>query len=160
MTATEQGQAALQETPSGESDARERAIIHDIGKCGHYLHQVWGGRGGQEPMLAYIYQCGGEIGQSMLLEHFPIASASLSEVLAKLERMGFITRERDEADRRRFTVRLTDAGSERAQTYLAQIDAFRKRAFAGLDDEELDELERLLDHVVRQWEEAPCPTSR
>ena len=51
-----------------------------------------------------------EIGQKELAHILNIRSQSLGELLAKLERNGYITRTPSEADRRGMDIRLTESG--------------------------------------------------
>ena len=135
-----------------ETTALERAIIHDLGQCGHYLHLNAGGRGGQMPVLSHLYLCGGNMSQAALGEHFCLKSGSLSEVLSKLEGEGLVERTRSEGDRRKATVTLTEAGSARAEEYLRFRLIFEQNAFSCLSDSEKTQLKDMLDRVVAHWE--------
>ncbi|MDR3358273.1 MAG: MarR family transcriptional regulator [Desulfovibrio sp.] len=90
--------------------------------------------------------------QRDLLEMLNVRSASLSEVLGKLEHRGFIERERDEQDKRNFVITVTGQGSA---AVAASEDARRKSAdspFASLSEDERQRLAELLDKVVRALE--------
>lgn len=76
---------------------------------------------------------------------------SLSELLAKLEEKGFITREKSEEDGRVTVVKLTEAGAEAAPSP-DEMDR-RSDALDCLDDDERTELEGLVDKVVASLEE-------
>jgi DNA-binding MarR family transcriptional regulator len=117
----------------------------DHGGPGHAGHA-------QERVLAIVRQRGG-MSQRELLELLDVRSASLSEVLAKLERNGLIARRRDDADRRGFTVAVTDKGEAACS---GQADLRRESAaalFAGLDPAERETLGRLLAKLVASLEE-------
>ena len=135
-----------------EGTALERAIIHDLGQCGHYLHLNAGGRGGQMPVLSRLYLCGGSMSQAGLGEHFCLKSGSLSEVLSKLEAEGLVQRTRSEGDRRKATVTLTETGSKRAEEHLRYRQEFERNAFSCLSDSEKTQLADMLDRVVAHWE--------
>ena len=137
--------------------SREHAILHDLAACGHYIHVHQGGRAGQEPIIGFMRLEGGTVTQGALAEHFELASGSISEVLSKLEREGLCIREKDDSDRRKVVVRLTPEGCRRADSYIEERREFEETGFACLSDAERDELLRLLDKVVAQWEEVRCP---
>ena len=75
---------------------------------------------------------------------------SLSELLAKLEEKGFVTREKSEEDGRVTVVRLTEDGAKAAPS----PDQMRERADAleCLDDDERAQLEQLTDKVTSSLE--------
>jgi DNA-binding MarR family transcriptional regulator len=86
----------------------------------------------------------GPIGQRELGETMGIDPSVLVTMLNPLEESGFVTRRRDDGDRRRHTVVLTDAGTTRlAAAARAQREA-EDVLFAGLDDGEREQLRRLL----------------
>lgn len=81
-----------------------------------------------------------------------IASGSLSELLAKLEAEGLITRLRSEADRRQLTITLTPAGEARAREVLRSWDEFDETAMACLEDDEVAQLADTLDRLADHWQ--------
>ncbi|CAK7018128.1 MAG: hypothetical protein DELT_02325 [Desulfovibrio sp.] len=94
----------------------------------------------------------GPMTQRDLLETLDVRSASLSEVLAKLEHAGFIARERDERDKRSVTVRATEAGAAETERIreLRRQDA--ETVFAALDETEKQQLQTLLGKVLTTLE--------
>ncbi|KAB1443193.1 MarR family winged helix-turn-helix transcriptional regulator [Pseudodesulfovibrio senegalensis] len=117
----------------------------------------WRGRGApqahhaQGRVLAIIHDKG-PISQGELLEMLDIRSSSLSELLGKLQSKGLIERERNEADRRSFTIRATALADELMQ---AQGDAdgdVSRLMFSLLDPEEREILHGLLLKVVRSMQ--------
>ena len=91
--------------------------------------------------------------QYHLLEEFQIKSGTLSEVLTKLETDGMIERFRDDADKRKQVVRLTEQGNSCVAETIQVLDNFEAHAFDALSDEERRELLGLLDRVIEHWEE-------
>ena len=81
------------------------------------------------------------------------ASASLSEVVTKLEAEGLLSRERSEVDRRQLTLTLTDEGALRARAFVESRLRFEKEAFGCLDAEETGELLALLERLSAHWEQ-------
>jgi DNA-binding MarR family transcriptional regulator len=86
----------------------------------------------------------GPMGQRELGESMGIDPSILVTMLNPLEESGFVTRRRDAADRRRHTVLLTNAGKKQlTKAARAQREA-EDVVFAGLDDEQREQLRRLL----------------
>lgn len=76
---------------------------------------------------------------------------SLSELLAKLEEKGFVTREKSEQDGRVTVVKLTEAGAAAAPT--AQQMGNHDDVLDCLSDEEQEQFEALVDKVIASLEE-------
>ena len=146
MRETQFQEAALTEPPN-------RRLLHDLGYFGHYLHLHAGGRGGKQFVIISLVLHGGEMSQRDLLEHACISSASLSEVLAKLEAEGLVTRTKSEEDRRLLAVALTEAGREKAEEVLEYKNRFEEESFACFDEEERAQLLDYLDRLVTHWHE-------
>lgn len=72
---------------------------------------------------------------------------TISALIRQLENSGLIARALDTQDRRKFNIRITDAGrrlvQEHAQRHLSSLDA----AMAVLDNTEIETLSRLLDKL-------------
>ena len=105
------------ETP----ETPERRVLHDIGFFGHFIYTRRGGRGGKQHVLKTLYYADGQMTQRVLLEKTKTTSASLSEVVGKLESAGLVERERSEADRRQLVVRLTDEGREAGDLTVIEV---------------------------------------
>ena len=144
MRETQFQEAALTEPPN-------RRLLHDLGYFGHYLHLHAGGRGGKQFVIISLVLHGGEMSQRDLLEHACISSASLSEVLAKLEAEGLVTRTKSEEDRRLLAVALTEAGREKAEEVLEYKNRFEEESFACFDEQERTQLLDYLDRLVKHW---------
>lgn len=98
----------------------------------------------------------GPLSQRELGETMGIDPSILVTMLNPLEESGFVTRERDRADRRRHIVRITAAGRKRlTQAARAQREA-EDALFAVLDDDQRKQLRELL---VALRDAAPCPES-
>lgn len=131
----------------------EQRILHDLGYFGYFLHLHHGGRSGKQHVLARLLEAGGTMAQRALQESSPIASASLSELLAKLEGEGLVTRLRSQTDRRQQTIALTEAGRARAREVVEERRAFERRALACLTEDEVDDLADKLDRLAAHWRE-------
>ena len=138
-----------------EKDAEptpELQILRKLGYFGYYLHMHWGGRNGKQHILIELLGHDGHMTQRDLQEASCITSASLSEVVAKLEAEGLVTRERFETDRRQLTITLTSEGDARARALLESRQEFERRAFECLTDKERAELLGVLERVAANWE--------
>ena len=140
----------------GEKDpgqSTEMRILRNLGYFGYYLHVHWGGRNGKQHILIELHAHDGQMTQRDLQEASCITSASLSEVIAKLEAEGLVTRERSETDRRQLTVTLTEEGSARAREVIRTRAEFERAAFDCLSPEETARLAGTLDRVAARWME-------
>lgn len=115
--------------------------------CGHHLHHR-GRRGGQNGILALLAEKE-SMDQKELQQLLQIQPGSVSEILMKLERKGFITREKNEEDRRRSVVWLTEKGKEALKEQNSQEE--ETDMFAALNEEEKSELKRLLKKLLESW---------
>ncbi len=102
-------------------------------------------------MLIRLLKSGGSLTQRELQEVGGTASASMSEVLAKLESEGLIERVPLETDARQRMVRLTSAGAAKATDIEAHRLRFEKDALSPLSEEEQGELAGMLDRVAAHW---------
>lgn len=100
-----------------------------------------GRRGDTRERILRILMRHGEVSQRALQEHLGVQPGSLSELLAKMENGGLITRERDGEDKRRVTLGLTDEGKAAAAEASAKDEESR---FAALTTEEKETLRALL----------------
>jgi DNA-binding MarR family transcriptional regulator len=95
----------------------------------------------------------GSMSQRELGERMAIDPSILVTMLNPLEESGFVTRQRDAADRRRHIVLLTDAGKKQlTKAARAQRDA-EGTLFAGLDNDQRMELRELL---LALWQSGPA----
>ncbi|MCH3948549.1 MAG: MarR family transcriptional regulator [Olsenella sp.] len=126
--------------------------MRDLGYFGHFLHLHTGGRSGKQHMLERILDEGGTVGQRELQDTVPISSAALSEVLAKLESEGLITRTRSQSDKRQLDVSLTADGQAEAKLCAEKRAKFEEEAFSVLSEEERTQLLEVLDRLMAHWQ--------
>lgn len=126
--------------------------MRDLGYFGHFLHLHAGGRSGKQRMLERILREGGTISQRELQDTVPISSAAVSEVLAKLEFEGLITRRRSESDKRQLDVTLTAEGEVEAQVCAEKRAKFETEALSVLTEDERCQLLGMLDRLMSHWQ--------
>lgn len=119
--------------------------------CGRVLGQFAGRHRAQRKILRILREQG-PISQKELQEILGIQSGSMSEIAAKLESRGLIARGRDQADKRKITLSITEKGLE----WVVQRDGEgirqrRAELFSALTEEERGTLEALLDKLAADW---------
>ena len=92
-----------------------------------------------------------EISQKELAHILNIRSQSLGELLAKLERSGYITRTPSEVDRRGMDIRLTDSGKAVSEQDVEP--AHQESFFDCLNEEEQTTLSDYLERLIKNLEE-------
>lgn len=153
VSSNRKGAAVCDTGDRPEESSTARRIMRHFGYFGYYLHVHWGGRNGKQQILIELLANGSTMTQREIQEASCITSASLSEVIAKLEAEGLVARERSETDRRQLTVTLTPEGEERAREALRTRAEFEERAFDCLAPAEREELSRTLERVAARWKE-------
>lgn len=137
------------EEPLEQSRSAEKTLGQLLDRCGHvFTHRIGGSRRGRGSIMPLLAQKPG-ITQKELAEILGVQSASVSEVLRKLERKGFVKREKAEQDRRSVRVTLTEAGWE----HLNRPESDLSEAFQALTAEEQAQLTELLQKLLRDWEQ-------
>ncbi|MCI6273891.1 MarR family winged helix-turn-helix transcriptional regulator [Tractidigestivibacter sp.] len=137
--------------PKEHGTSVESRIMRDLGYFGHFLHLHAGGRSGKQHMLERILNEGGTVGQRELQDTVPISSAAVSEVLAKLEDGGLITRTRSECDKRQLDVTLTADGWVEARVCAERRAKFETEALSVLTEDERVRLLDMLDRLIGHW---------
>ncbi|MDR3288065.1 MAG: MarR family transcriptional regulator [Peptococcaceae bacterium] len=114
---------------------------------------------GQWRILSFL-ATHGPITQRDLLDVAQIRSASLSELLRKLEGKKLITRSRDAADRRNVNVAITEWGRKTIDENAHIQQATADELFAVLSDVEQEQLALLLDKLLETWRQKHHGSSR
>jgi Transcriptional regulators len=87
--------------------------------------------------------------QKELLERLGIRSASLSELIKRMEMVGLVTRQQGVTDKRVTNIFLTDAGRNGAREALAALGGMIDALFVNLDESECRTLAELLDKLAQ-----------
>ncbi len=150
----ERGEAREHCERSGEGRGHGccRREIPDDGSLASLLHQCMhsirhgDGRSMGQGRILHILDETGELSQRELQERLGVQPGSLSEILGKLESKGQIRRSRDEQDKRKATLYITEEG--RRALAAAGMQPEQKDPFAALSAEEQETLRTLLNKVL------------
>ncbi|MDR3309810.1 MAG: MarR family transcriptional regulator [Oscillospiraceae bacterium] len=113
---------------------------------GYRPRQGWNRKLSQRRILLILDRWG-TMTQRELMGILGIRSASLSELLAKIEADGFISRTPSEQDKRSVSISLTETG--KAETGKAEQP---ETAFGALSAEEKRSITAILEKLVRSWD--------
>jgi DNA-binding MarR family transcriptional regulator len=125
-------------------------IVHLIGdvRAAMEVHfKRYGLSPGRFTLLMLLVRSGGRTSPSELSGRTRFTRSTVTGLLETLEKDGFVVRERDETDRRRLDVVLTDEGRARFVEILP--DHFRRiGAFlGGLDDDDLARMDAVVEKI-------------
>ncbi len=131
----------------------QRENQNDIGyllsACAERFNRSGGQKNSQKRIL-HILRKKNVIPQKVLQEILQIKPGSLSELLAKMEDRNYIERYRDETDKRKVMVRITEEGIAYSKEMHARYHGDRK--FYALNDEEKETLRTLLKKLLAETE--------
>ena len=131
----------------------DMTLLHLFYQCSHLLHAS-GKYRGQGRLLVQLLKHG-TLTQRELIQMTGRRSATLSEQLDNMEKAGYITRSRNETDRRNVDVSLTPLGQETAADAQRCHAERARRLFSVLNEEEKDQLSGLLQKLQISWKELP-----
>ena len=126
--------------------SRRDKITFQLKALGHILRMMPETRDGQNRVLSILTEKG-TLSQRELTELADIRSASMSEMVMKLEMNGYVRRFPNPRDHRSLCVSLTEAGAVAARA-LAEN---RTDLYEGMDEEELERLLATLEKLGDRW---------
>lgn len=130
----------------GENGGSELEKI--LGKCmrflQHHLH-----RGGGKGKIIHILAKRESLTQKELQDILEIKPGSVSEIISKLEDKGLIKRQKDEEDKRKVVLHITEQGKKFAKEHLERKNS--ENIFAGLTEDEQEQLKTLLKKLLNSW---------
>ena len=91
-----------------------------------------------------------KLSQKEMQERLRIQAGSLSELVSKLEAKGLLTRERDESDKRKISLKITPDGLEAVNRPPKEAEG--QDPFTVLNEEEQETLRRLLTKILENKE--------
>lgn len=132
-------------------DEQNASLLDDrlhklLRRCGHVLYHQAHHSQQDEVLLMLARQ--GAMNQKQIQQQLSVQAGSASELISKLESKQFVQRSRDEHDRRRVVLSLTEKGQ-----LAARIHAERptEDLFSGLNAEEKETMIRLLNKLHVSW---------
>ncbi len=133
-----------------QKDMNDELAIN-LRRLGHSLRALSDGPGSQKHVLTVLMESD-SLTQCELTEILHIKPGSVSEVLAKLEKAGLITRTENEKDHRTTDIRLTRSGRVRAEEAVAQRTRRQAEMFSCLTDPQKKELLHLITKLNQDWD--------
>jgi len=115
-------------------------------QCGHYLYHHTAGP--RQMTVLQLLQKNGPMSQQEIQEMLDIQAGSVSELISKLESKGFLMRQRDETDRRKVVIFLTNRGQ--ALEVKSQEEILSRR-YSSLDETQQEQFLELLDRLLNDW---------
>ena len=137
--AAERGEPGRNRTP----EDRLTGLLNGISRfMFHHRHPM------VQDQVLQMLAANGPMTQKEIQEQLNIRAGSCSELISKLEAKNHITRERDESDRRRVVIRLTERG-EHEQRFVSAAQP--EHPFDVLSPDEQAQLIQLLKKVLDNW---------
>ncbi|WP_278234692.1 MarR family winged helix-turn-helix transcriptional regulator [Isoptericola sp. AK164] len=103
---------------------------------------------------ALLHLMGGPLTQREIAARNGVTEQTMSRIVARLERSGYVTRDDDPRDRRRRAVTITDLG-RRVALEAAQFQPAEDLTARGLDEDQVEALRELLVAMVRAQRAEP-----
>jgi DNA-binding MarR family transcriptional regulator len=97
----------------------------------------------------------GPVSQQELADRLGLEKSTVSRLAAGLEKRGWLSRERDEANRRVYRLRLTEAGGDAVTRITAHLEGSHDRILAALTDQERAGLTLGLAGLARVMDDLP-----
>lgn len=104
-------------------------------------------------LLHRIYQNGGSMPQRELVHINFRNRATTSRVLSRLENKGLVVKNRFEGDAKQYNLVLTKEGVQLIEGLLPKAKELRKKAFVGIDEEDLKIFLTVLESVRKNYGE-------
>lgn len=107
---------------------------------------------GQFAVMEALYSKG-RLSTGEVMEKILSTSGNIPVIVKNLEKDGFITRDQDESDKRRFILDLTDKGKDLMDEIVPENLKFMDELISLWDDEDKKELIILMNKFRRKYEE-------
>ena len=107
---------------------------------------------GQFAVMEALYSKG-RLSTGEVMEKILTTSGNIPVIVKNLEKDGFITREQDKSDKRRFILDLTEKGKDLMDEIVPENLKFMDELISLWDDEDKEELIILMNKFRRKYEE-------
>ena len=126
------------------------AVKHVFFQC---LHAQGQGRcadahPGQGPILGFLLHGEGK-SQADIVREMKVSAATVAVSVARLEKLGLIIKERNQANQRANVLRLTEKGTETAKRMEQTMREMGQIALQGFTKEEYKNMESYCDRIVQ-----------
>ena len=106
---------------------------------------------GEEFVLHYIAEHGGEVVPSDIGKEMDVSSARIAQTLNSIEKKGFVTREIDVGDRRRVIVKLTAKGEDEDKRHFEEIMEHMTKMLMSLGEYDAKEYVRITKKLAKNF---------
>ena len=120
-------------------------------KYAHYIFHRFFEKPGRDRALR-ILSDSGTITQKIFADKMNIRPSSASDILAKMESEGLITRACHDGDKRNINVTLTETGESLSKEIEIKQQEAVKQMMLSLTSEELSTLENLMNKLLADWD--------
>lgn len=132
-----------------------KQINERIKQCADKDMECCGVTFAQGRILGFLAHSGGEAPQKAIAQFLGVSHPTVTGTLSRMEQKGLLTSREDPGDRRGRIVRLTEKASMASEKLAGLISAQEERIAAGLTPEQADELQELLETVLKNVSEQP-----
>ena len=108
---------------------------------------TYGLRPGNQRILAFLSNHPGCL-QKDIAEYCDVDTSTLSTVLSRMEKKGFIEIKRFEKNKRSYSIYLTENGQKIADEAMTKLNATSNTALTGFSDKEITELNSYLSRII------------
>ncbi len=116
-------------------------------QCLHAREQKEPVHPGQGPILAFLLHHSGE-SQADIVRMMRVSAATVAVSVARLEKLGFVTRERNQANQRANVLKLTERGRKVAIDMERTMERIAAVALDGFDEVECKIMENYCQRIV------------
>ena len=104
-------------------------------------------------IVSRIGMLGGKVETKELLENLQVSKSTLSEVLSSLKNKEYIAYEKEQEDKRKKTIVLTEKGNEHVERANKVFQEFEETLSAGIQEEDREAFDRLYHQILKNLEE-------
>ena len=134
-----------------ETLEQKTRVIFLMEKYAHYIFHRFFEKPGRDRALRILYDSG-TITQKMFADKLNIRPSSASDILAKMESEGLITRTCHDDDKRNINITLTESGKKITEEVNVKQQEAVKQMMLSLSSEELATLETLMNKLLADWD--------
>ncbi|ADO82438.1 MarR family winged helix-turn-helix transcriptional regulator [Ilyobacter polytropus] len=104
-------------------------------------------------ILSALYDNDGQMTMNEIAKYIARRKSSVTDMVKKLEKLGYVERKQDELDARVINVTLSPKGIEFRKTFLKISKALLEKAYDGFEEEEKEILVKYLGKVRKNFQD-------